>query len=122
MADIKTELEAFIDGLRDQVINKVLSTDLPLVGDNLQSASTGAVKFLDDMRNAIESATLPDNSAAASVIAQAITDAHIDGISASAVGGKVQIEFVKDATATVDLGAADFDFGQDFGLVSADAK
>jgi hypothetical protein len=114
---ILTELDGFITGLRDDVITKVLNSNLPLVGSGLQSASSSALQFLDTLKSQLDSA-LSGAPSTAQGIADALNAAHISGVTASVdATGKVILALSESATVDVTLPSAALDFGGSaFGL------
>jgi Ca2+-binding RTX toxin-like protein len=116
---IVPQLDNFIDGLRNDVINDVLQSDLPLVGNGLQSASSSALQFLDTLKTQIDTA-LSGNPSGAQAIVDALTAANIAGVSAGIDANdsnKVKIAIQESATASVPLPTSKLDFGSSaFGL------
>jgi hypothetical protein len=114
---ILTELDTFITGLRNDVITKVLDSNLPLVGSGLQSASASALQFLDTLKSQLDSA-LSGAPSTAQGIADALNAAHISGVTASVdATGKVILNLSESATVDVALPTAPLDFGTSaFGL------
>jgi hypothetical protein len=116
---IQTEIDGFIDGVRNGIIENVLNADLPLVGDELQSAASTALAFLDELKSRIDDA-FSSAPSGAQAITDALNAAGIPGVTASVDPGdsdKVLLSISQSASVDVPLVSAPLDFGtSDFGL------
>jgi Ca2+-binding RTX toxin-like protein len=88
--DLRTEVSSFFNSVTETALDQALGVDIPLVGHTVQDAITGTIPFF----SAIESAILGaidsvDTATSAEAIATAL-DA-LDGVEATASGGKVLI-------------------------------
>src|SRR4029079_12547222 len=100
---IQEQIDGFIDGVRNGIKTSVLNTNLPFVGDDLKDASTSVLAFLDDIKTKIDNAFASVPSTAQG-IADAITNAHIDGVTAvvdSSNSDKVILSFARSDSVDV---------------------
>lgn len=114
VAQLREQVESFLDYATDAALQPLLGSDLPFVGDALSDLVTGSL--LAPLRQALDDALDSVDTAAASIpkaIAKAINAADIPGVSAKVVGGNVSIAIQATDEASVNSGKVDLDVGYD---------
>ena len=112
---IQTDFDSFIVGLRSDIANNVLNSNLPLVGTKLEPAASTALQFLDDLKANVDtvlSSVAPGS--AAQTIVNAFTAANITGVTAivdPTDSNKVTLSLAENPTINVPLASGSLDFG-----------
>ncbi len=113
LAELRTQIEDFLDYATDAALQPILDSDIPFVGDVLKSTVTNVL--LAPLKQAIEDA-LDTVDAAADQFPQAIADAinSIGGpVSATVEGAVVRIALAASDSMAVQSGTVDLDIGYD---------
>lgn len=113
LAELRTQIEDFLDYATDAALQPILDSDIPFVGDVLKATVTNVL--LAPLKQAIEDA-LDTVDAAAAQFPQAIADAinSIGGpITATVEGAVVRIALAASDSMEVHSGTVDLDIGYD---------
>ncbi|WP_238365316.1 hypothetical protein [Mesobacterium pallidum] len=106
---LETEFNAYFDAMVARVEEKILGSDIPVIGDALRGQVDTLLGFVADWRTALNSVLSTIDFATAELADVAAALDAIDGFHAVEVGGNIafDVSFGVDTAAVVDLAAAE---------------